>query len=188
MKRLAALAGLVLCPGLLLAAPESYTVDSRHTFPRWAVSHHGFSIHRGQFNATSGKLVVDWAAGTGSLQIEVDAASIGTGDAEFDKLLRGDSFFATDKHPKITFRSDRVRFEGDVPVEASGDLMLLGVTRPVTFRVNGAKCGIHPVSKKALCGAEVTGTIKRSDFGMKFGLPSVGDQILLTIQFEAFKD
>src|SRR6185503_19071615 len=115
------------------------------------------SIHRGQFNATSGKMVVDWTARTGSLQIDVDAASIGTGDAEFDKVLRGDNFFATDKHPKMSFRSDRMRFEGDVPVEASGELTLLGVTRPVTFRVSGAKCGIHPVSKKALCGAEVAG-------------------------------
>ena len=174
--------------GAVLAAPESYTVDSRHTFPRWAVSHHGFSIHRGQFNATSGKMIVDWTAKTGSLTIEVDAASIGTGDPEFDKVLRGENFFATDKHPKMTFVADQMKFEGDAPVQAVGSLTLLGVARPVTFRIDGAKCGVHPVSKKSLCGAEVTGVIKRSDFGMKFGLPSVGDEIRLTIQFEAFKD
>lgn len=50
------------------------------------------------------------------------------------------------------------------------------------------RCGVHPLSNKALCGAEATGTVKRSDFGMKFGLPSVGDEIRLTIQSEAFKD
>ena len=133
-------------------------------------------------------MVVDWSAKTGSLAIDVDTASIGTGDAEFDKVLRGENFFATDKHPKMTFRSQQIRFEGESPSEVIGELMLLGIARPVTFRINGAKCGTHPVNKKALCGAEVTGTIKRSDFGMKFGLPSVGDDIRLTIQFEAFKD
>jgi len=188
MHRIAAALAMVVLACAVGAAPESYTVDPRHTFPRWAVSHHGFSIHRGQFNSTTGKMTVDWLAKTGSLAIDVETASIGTGDPEFDKVLRGDNFFATDKHPKMTFRSQQMRFEGESPREVSGELMLLGVTRPVAFRINGAKCGIHPVSKKALCGAEVTGTIKRSDFGMKFGLPSVGDDVRLTIQFEAFKD
>jgi len=188
MSRATAYLAMMLLAGLARAAPESYSVDPRHTFPRWAVSHHGFSIHRGQFNATSGNMVVDWAAKTGSLAVDVETASIGTGDVEFDKVLRGENFFATDKHPKMTFRGTQMRFDGDAPVEVSGELTLLGVTRPVTFRVAGAKCGVHPVSKKALCGAEVTGTIKRSEYGMKFGLPSVGDDIRLTIQFEAFKD
>lgn len=188
MNRLAFMLALALLPGALWAAPESYTIDSRHTFPRWAVSHHGFSIHRGQFNRTAGKLVMDWTAKTGSVEIVVDTASIGTGDPEFDKTLRSADFFDTDKHPRMTYRSTSMSFEKDVPVAITGDLTLLGVTRPVTLRVSGVKCGIHPVSKKPLCGAEVAGAIKRSDFGMKYGLPSVGDDIQLTIQFEAFRD
>lgn len=188
MHRFALFAALCCVAGGGLAAPESYTIDSRHTFPRWAVSHHGFSIHQGQFNKTAGKLVVDWAARTGAVEIEVDSASVGTGDPEFDKVLRGQPFFDTDRHPKITFKGTAMRFEKEVPVSVTGDLMLLGVTRPVTFAVSGVKCGVHPVSKKALCGAGITGDIKRSEFGMKAGLPSVGDDIRLTIQFEAFKD
>ncbi len=188
MKKHTLLLGLVLLPGTLYAAPESYTVDSRHTFPRWTVSHHGFSLHQGQFNQTTGKLIVDWKAQTGSIAIEVDSASIGTGDPEFDKTLRAPPFFNTDKHPKLTFRGATMHFDKDVPVTVSGDLTLLGVTRSVTFAVANVKCGDHPVSKKALCGAAVTGMIKRSEFGMKASLPSIGDDVRLVIQFEAFKD
>src|SRR5262245_17845295 len=97
--RAAVMLAMLILSDMPLAAPESYTVDPRHTFPRWSVSHHGFSTHRGQFNATAGKMLVDWSAKTGSLAIDVETASIGTGDAEFDKVLRGENFFATDKHP-----------------------------------------------------------------------------------------
>lgn len=183
------MAGLMmLAPSIVIAASESYTIDSRHTFPRWAVSHHGFSIHRGQFNKTTGKLVVDWSAKTGSVDIEIETASIGTGDPDFDKVLRGADFFSADRFPRMTLRNAQLRFDGDMPVAVSGELTLLGVTRPVTLRVAGVKCGVHPINKRALCGAEVTGSIKRSDFGMKSGLPSVGDEVQLTIQIEAFKD
>ncbi len=188
MKSTTLLLGFVLLPGTLFAASESYTVDPRHTFPRWSVSHHGFSIHQGQFNQTTGKLTVDWKARTGTIDIEVDSASIGTGDPEFDKTLRAPPFFNTDKYPKLTYRGTSMRFEKDVPVAVTGDLTLLGVTRPVTFAVANMKCGDHPVSKKPLCGAEVTATIRRSEFGMKASLPSIGDDVRLVIQFEAFKD
>ena len=180
--------GLAFCAAASWAAPESYTIDPRHTYPRWAVSHHGFSIYRGQFNRTSGKLVLDAAAQAGSIEIEVDAASINTGDAAFDNDLRGATWFDTDRHPKIAYRATRLRFEKDVPVEAVGELTLRGVTRPLTLTIAGAKCGTHPVSKKALCGAEVTGVLKRSDFGMNASLPSIADDVRLTIEIEAFRD
>jgi len=180
--------GLAVSAAPLCAAPESFTIDSRHTYPRWAVSHHGFSIYRGQFNKTSGKLVIDWVAKTGSIEVEVETASINTGDPPFDTDLRGANWFDTDRHPKMIYRAKSLRFEKDVPVEAIGELTFLGVTRPLTLTISGAKCGTHPASKKALCGAEVTGSIKRSQFGMKAGLPSIADDIHLTIEIEAFKD
>ena len=180
--------GLALVAAPLWAAPESFTIDPRHTYPRWAVSHHGFSIYRGQFNKTSGKLVIDWAAQIGSIEVEVETASINTGDPPFDKDLRGANWFDTDRHPKMTYRATSMRFEKGVPVEAMGELTLLGVTRPLTLTISGAKCGSHPVSKKALCGAEITGSIKRSVFGMKASLPSIADDVHLTIEIEAFRD
>lgn len=65
---------------------------------------------------------------------------------------------------------------------------MLGVTRPMTFRVSQVHCGEHPILKKAACGAEVSGTVKRSAFGMKYGIPGISDDIRFTIQVEAVKD
>lgn len=169
-------------------AADSYTLDPNHTFPRFEISHFGFSTHHGQFNKTAGKLMLDRAAKTGSVEITVDTASISTGDPALEKHLRSDEFFNIAKFPAMTFRSRSLKFNGDVPVSAEGELTLLGVTRPLTLSISRVKCGPHPVSKKEECGAEVSGTLKRSEFGMKAYVPMVGDEVTLHIQVEAYKD
>lgn len=169
-------------------AADSYTLDPSHTFPRFEISHLGFSTHHGQFNKTAGKLVLDRAAGTGSVEITVDTASISTGDPALEKHLRADDFFNVAKFPVMIFRSKTLKFSGDVPAAAEGELTLLGVTRPLTLSISRVKCGPHPMSKKEACGAEVSGTIRRSEFGMKAYVPLVGDEVNLRIQVEAYKD
>lgn len=171
-----------------LLAADNYTIDPGHTFPRWQVNHFGFSTHHGQFNKTSGKLVLDAKAGTGSIDVMVDTASVATGDPELEKHLRSADFFNVEKFPTLTFKSKSMKFEGGKPVSASGDFTMLGVTKPLTFRIAQVKCGMHPVAKKDACGAEVRGTLKRSDFGMKYAVPALGDDIRLTIQVEAYKE
>ena len=183
---LAALAALGFS-GAAVAA-DSYTLDPDHTFPRFEISHLGFSTHHGQFNKTKGKLVLDRAAGIGSVDITVDTASISTGDPALEKHLRSDDFFNVAKFPAMAFRARTLRFNGDMPVAALGELTLLGVTRPLTLSISRVKCGPHPVLKKEECGAEVSGTLKRSDFGMKAYVPLVGDEVTLHIQVEAYKD
>ena len=167
---------------------DSYTLDPRHTYPRWAASHFGFSTHHGQFNRTSGKLVLDPKTGTGSVEVTVESASVSTGDPKFDAHLRSADFFDVEKHPAITFVSKSMRFEDGKPVAAAGDFTMLGVTRPMTFRIAQVKCGMHPIAKKEACGADLTGVVKRSAFGMKYGIPGISDDIELTIQVEAIKD
>jgi polyisoprenoid-binding protein YceI len=177
---------------LVLATPamaaESYTLDPSHTYPRWAASHFGFSTHHGQFNKTSGKLVLDPKSGKGSVEVTVDAASVSTGDLKFDEHLKSADFFDVKQHPAITFKSKSMKFENGRPVSASGDFTMLGVTRPMTFRISGVKCGMHPIAKKEACGAEVSGTVKRSAHGMKYGIPGISDDIRLAIQVEAIKE
>lgn len=176
----------------LLAAPavaaDTYKLDPGHTFPRWQVSHFGFSTHHGQFNKTSGTLMLDPKAGKGSLDVVVDAASISTGDPALEKHLRTADFFNVEKFPTLTFKSSAMKFEGGKPVAVSGDFTLLGVTKPMTFQIANVKCGMHPVSKKESCGAEVSGSLKRSEFGMTYGVPGLGDEIRLAIQVEANKE
>ncbi len=169
-------------------AADSYTLDPTHTFPRFEISHFGFSTHRGQFNTTAGKLVLDRAAKSGSLEVTVQTASVNTGDPKLEAELRSDKFFNVEKFPAMTFKSKTLKFSGEVPASAEGELTLLGVTRPLTLTISQVKCGTHPLNKKENCGAEVTGTLKRSDFGMKTFVPAIGDDVTLRIQVEAWKD
>jgi polyisoprenoid-binding protein YceI len=179
---------LALVAAPLAFAADSYTLDPGHTFPRWQISHFGFSTHHGQFNKTTGKLVLDRKARTGSVEVTVDTASVSTGDPALEKHLRSADFFNVEKFPTLVFKSRSVQFANGEPVSASGDFTMLGVTKPITLRIARVKCGMHPVSKKESCGAEVSGTLKRTDFGMKYGAPALGDDIALTIQVEAVRD
>jgi polyisoprenoid-binding protein YceI len=170
------------------AAADSYTLDPTHTFPRFEISHFGFSTHRGQFNKTTGKLVLDRAAKTGSVEITVQTASVGTGDPKLEEHLRSADFFNVEKFPTMVFKAKTVKFNGDVPASAEGELTLLGVTKPLTLTISRVKCAPHPMMKKDACGAEVTGMLKRTDFGMKTYVPNLGDEVTLHIQIEAAKD
>lgn len=189
MKRLALAAAIAGAIATLPAtAAESYTLDSSHTFPSFEVSHLGYSIQRGRFNKTTGKIALDAAAKKGSAEITIDAASIDTGFAKLEEHLRGDDFFNVAFFPTITFKGDKFAFEGDKVKSVGGNLTMLGVTRPVTLTAVHFNCADHPMTKKKACGGDFTATIKRTDFGMKYGVPAVGDEVTLRIQVEAFKD
>ena len=176
----------VALPFSALAA-DTYVFDSSHTFPSFEVAHLGYSIHRGRFNKTSGKAVLEMAAKSGSIEVVIDAGSIDTGGEKLEAHLKSEDFFFVEKYPTITFMSEKLRFDGENLVGADGSLTIRGVTKPVSLLVQNFKCGAHPFSKKAMCGANVTTTIKRSDFDMKYGLPAVGDEVKIAIQIEAYK-
>ncbi len=169
-------------------AAETYTLDSRHTFPSFEVKHLGYSIQRGRFNRTSGKVTLDAAAKTGKVEITIDAASVDTGLDKLEEHLRGEDFFHVAMFPTITFKSGNFAFEGGTVKRVTGDLSLLGVTRSVSLEANHFQCGNHPVNKKAMCGGDFATTLKRSEFGMKYAIPSVADDVTLRIQVEAFRD
>jgi polyisoprenoid-binding protein YceI len=183
---LAALAATIALPAA--AAPESYTIDPRHTFPAFEVNHFGFSLQRGRFNKTSGKVTIDREARTGSLDVTIDTASVSTGEPKLEDHLRAEDFFNVARFPTATFKGNTMQFEGDKVKSVTGDLTLLGVTRPVTLTAELFNCGAHPVNKKAMCGGEFVGRIRRSDWGMKYAAPAVADELLLRINVEAVKD
>ena len=195
MSRIAIALVAAAVPLAAFAAPENYTMDPYHTYPQFEVSHLGFSHMRGRFDRTTGKFTVDRAAKTGSLELVVQTASISTGDNDKgsrprarDEHLRSPDFFNVAEFPTMTFKGTGVRFQGDNVQSIDGQITLLGVTRPLTITLDTWKCGPHPVSKKEMCGGNAQGTVKRSDFGMKFGIPAVGDELKLWIEFEAYKD
>lgn len=169
-------------------AADSYTIDPRHTFPSFEISHLGFSIQRGRFNKTTGKVTLDTAARAGSIDVSIDAASINTGLAELEKHLQGEDFFDAAKYPAITFTSKKLKFDGDKLVGADGDFTMHGVTRPVSLKIDHFQCALHPMTKKPACGANATTSIQRSEFGVSKYVPAVGDEVKIVIQVEAFKD
>lgn len=188
MKRTLAAAVLAAFALPALAAVETYTIDSRHTFPAFEVSHFGMSLQRGRFNKTTGKITVDRAARTGSVEVTIDAASVSTGEPKLEDHLRNADFFNASAHPNITFKGSKFTFDGDKVKSVEGELTMLGVTKPVTLAAQHFNCGNHPMNKKAMCGAEFTTTIKRSDWGMKYAVPAVADDVTLRINVEAFRD
>jgi polyisoprenoid-binding protein YceI len=175
--------------GLALpAAAETYTVDARHTFPSFEISHLGFSIQRGRFDKTEGTIALDPAKKAGSIRIAIAADSIDTGLPELEEHLKKAEFLNVAQFPTIRYEADQLAFEGDKPVRADGTLTLLGVSRPVSLAIDHFQCGVHPITRKNVCGANATTRIKRSEFGMKTLLPAVGDEVEIAIQVEGFRD
>lgn len=169
-------------------AADSYTIDPSHTYPSFEISHLGYSIQRGRFNTTSGKIVLDPAGKAGRVDVTIDAASIDTGLDELEKVLRSDEFFDTAKYPTITFVSRNLIYSADKLTEVHGDFTLHGVTRPVTLKLDHFHCAPNPITKKPHCGANAVTTIRRSDFGIAKFVPLVGDDVKIALQVEAVKD
>jgi polyisoprenoid-binding protein YceI len=179
-------AALLLSP--LPGMADSFVIDPRHTFPSFEISHLGFSMQRGRFDQTSGTLQLDTQKKTGAIHVEIAANSIDTGLPELEEHLKKEDFFNVAKYPKITYDADRLVFEGDRPVRAEGKLTLLGVTQPLSLTIDHFQCGINPLKLKYACGANATGSLKRSAFGMSALLPAVGDEVKIAIQVEAFRE
>ena len=170
------------------ADADTYTIDSKHTFPTFEINHLGFSIQRGRFDKTSGTITLDMKAKSGSVDVTIDTTSLDMGFDEWNQHLSDEKFFNTAKFPTMTFKSSKLIFKGDKLVEVDGDFTLLGVTKPVTLKVDLFKCAMHPMMKKDACGANATTTIKRSEFGMGTYVPMVGDDVKIAFGIEAVKN
>lgn len=184
-KQLASLVLALAAASPVLAAPEIYTVDGTHTFPRFSYSHLGYSTQLSRFNSTSGKVVYDAAAKTGTVDIVIDAKSVDTGYATFNEHIQGEDFLDTAKFPTATFKSTKVVFDGDKPAKIEGQLTIKGVTKPVTLTVTDFKAAPHPMLKKNAIGANAWTVIKRSEFNAGKFAPYVGDDVRIDIAIEA---
>ena len=171
--------------GSAIAAPVTYGVDGSHTFPRFSYSHFGYSTQLSSFKNTSGKVVFDAEAKTGSVDISIDMKSVNTGFEVFDGHIQGEDFLDTAKFPTATFKSTKVVFEGDKPKSIEGNLTIKGVTKPVTLTVTSFQAMPHPMMKKPALGANAFTTIKRSEFNAGKYAPYVGDDVRIDIAVEA---
>ena len=187
MKKLITLAIAATLSTAAFAAPETYTIEGTHTFPRFEYSHFGYSLQQSRFDKTTGSITLDKAARTGAVDVTIDATSVNTGYPLFNQHIQGEDFFDTAKYPTITYKSTKVNFDGDKPATIEGNLTVKGITKPVTLTVTSFHCMPHPMLKKDACGANATATIKRSEFNAGKYAPYVGDDVKLTIAVEAYK-
>lgn len=170
-------------------AADSYTIDSRHTFPSFEISHLGFSMQRGRFNNTTGKVILDpKAASGGSIEVSIDTASIDTGLAELEEHLRGKDFLDAARFPQTKFVSTKLIFDRENLTAVDGNLTFHGVTKPIHLTVDHFHCGINPIALKSVCGVNAYTDIKRSEFGVDKYVPMIADEVKIMIQVEATKD
>lgn len=172
----------------VLAAPETFVIDGDHTLPRFSYSHFGYSTQLSRFDKTTGKIVLDRAAKSGSVDVTVDTKSVNTGSTLFNEHIQGADFLDTARYPTMTFTSNKLKFDGDTLVSLDGTLTVKGISKPVTLAVTSFQCMPHPMLKKEACGANATTVVKRTDFNMGKYAPHVGDEVTVTIPVEAVKE
>jgi polyisoprenoid-binding protein YceI len=170
-------------------AADTYQVDPSHTYPSFETDHFGgLSVWRGKFTKTTGTITLDRAAKTGTVDLNIDPASIDIGNAKLDEHVKGPDMFDVAKYPTAAYKG-KVVFKGDVPTAVDGELTLHGVTKPVKLNIDKFKCMPHPMLKgHEVCGADATGTFSRADFGVDYGVKmGFKPEVKLAIQVEAVK-
>jgi polyisoprenoid-binding protein YceI len=168
----------------------AYKLDAAHCAVVFRIAHLGMSHTYGRFNDVSGKLMTD-PAGHGSTSFEavIKAASIDTNNKKRDDHLRSPDFFNVNQFPTITFKSGNVHAHGDV-LHVTGELTLLGTTRPVEFHLRKMGEGKDPWGNQRIGFTTDPGrhmVIKRSDFGMTGHDKMVGNEVELMISFEGIR-
>jgi len=180
---------LLLASAPALAAGEGavrYEIDPAHTFPSIEADHMGMSVWRGKFERTRGEIVLDQAAGTGSVDLAIDMASVDFGYGPLNVLLASAPYFGTANHPTATYTGTLATFVDGAPTRVEGALTLRGVTRPVDLEIRSFKCMPHPLVQRDWCGADAHATLDRAAFGITEGADWGFDMAVdLRIQVEA---
>lgn len=169
-------------------AADTYTIEPNHTYPSFEADHMGISILRGKFTKSSGTIVLDRAAKSGTVDITIDTNSIDFGHEKLNNHAKTADMFDVAQFPTATYKGKFSKFEGDKPVAVDGELTLHGVTKPLTLSINKFKCIEHPMLKREVCGADASAQFKRTDFGISYGIPRFAPEVTLAIEVEAIKN
>jgi polyisoprenoid-binding protein YceI len=171
-----------------VAAADTYKVDTDHTYPSLEFAHMGISVWRGKFDRSSGTIVLDRAAKTGTVDIAIDPASINFGLKSMYEHATSEDWFDVNRYPQASYKGT-IRFTGDKPTSVDGTLVFRGVTTKVPLTINAFNCVPHPMLKKEQCGADAEGEVNWSQFGMKHSEYGKGDagRVRLRIQVEGMK-
>lgn len=173
---------------LLLAAvagaaqSATFELDPDHSFVHFEVLHFGTSTSRGRIGPVSGVAFLDAAQRRGEVRLRINVASVDTGLAVFNARLKQNDLLATEEHPEAFFVAERFVFDGERVAEVRGEFTLRGVSQSLALRVLRFSC--RQQEQQRICGGDFDAVVRRSDFGMNFGLPLVADRVRLVIQVE----
>jgi polyisoprenoid-binding protein YceI len=177
--------GLASLAGIrAMAQTETWYLDPNHSAAQFSVRHLGISTVRGAFTKIGGVVVDSPDLSKASVNVTIDAASVDTRVEMRDKDLRGDHFFDVAKYPTITFQSKRVEGAGSGKLKVTGELTMHGVTREIVLDVDGPTPPMKDPKGNSHRGLSATATLNRSDYGMTFDAPAVGDQIGIQLDVE----
>lgn len=185
----AAVVASLLGSSQAFAAAERYVFEKPHTQIVFFVNHLGFSHSMGRFHDFDGHFMIDREnLANSSVDITIDTDSIDMGAEDWTAHLKNADFFNVEKYPEMTFKSTSVEVTGDNTANVTGDLTILDVTKPVVLAVTHNKSGAHPMNNKEMAGFSATANIKRSEFGMNYGLPNVADDVEIRIEVEGIRE
>ncbi|MEP6876268.1 MAG: YceI family protein [Burkholderiales bacterium] len=173
--------------GAVHAAPQAFVIDAANTHVHWELKHFGTSTARGRFDAISGSITLDREAHSGGASFTISTASISTGSALFDGVLRGRYLLSTEDEPNAYFVSRRFGFDGDQLTNVSGDFTLRGVSQSLTLRALRFSCRMDTDPAREVCGGDFETEFNRSAFGITHSLPFVADRVRVLIQIEAVR-
>ena len=188
MKFILLAVGFAFFAANAVATPVTYNLDPSHTYPSFEADHFGMSKWRGKITKSTGKVTLDRAAKTGTIDVTMDMDSIDFGMKKMNEHATSAEMFNTEKFPTAVYTGKFTKFDGERPTEAQGTLMLHGVTKPVTLAIADFKCMQHPMLRREWCGADISGAINRADFGVDYGIKMGFKQdVKLAIQAEGVK-
>ncbi|MBS7697553.1 MULTISPECIES: YceI family protein [unclassified Chelatococcus] len=176
---------IMLAPSAALTQ-SAFRIDPARTTISFVIDAVGFPQTRGVFRQFSGRLVLDFNRPSRSrVSFNVVAASLDTGSRGLDDYIRAPGFLDVMRHPTISFASTNVEKRDEQTAVVTGDLTMLGVTRPVVFTVGVAR---DAGRSRAVVDFVAKGVVQRSQFGMINGQPLVSDDVTITVSTEASQE
>ncbi len=183
----------VSAPTGLSALSGTYALDPTHSRIGFVARHAMVTKVRGAFNEFEGTATLDFDdVSRSSASVTIQAASVDTRQAQRDAHLRSNDFLAMDEFPTITFTSTAARQTGDAEFELDGDLIVRGVTRPVTIPFTFEGTAVDPLGNTRV-GFEGSVVIHRKDFGVSYnaaletGGVLISDKVTLEFEVSAVK-
>ena len=171
MSEVVATPGVRVVDGRPVPEPGTWEVDPAHQSFEF-VARHQMAKVRGKFSGVSGVATVTERPEDSTLEVEIDASTVDTGDETRDGHLRSNDFFGVEDHPTISFRSTAVRpGQGESRWQVDGDLTIRGTTRPVTVDLEFLGGAIDPWGNQRIGFSGVVPEVNREDWGLTWNTP-----------------